>query len=178
MAPTLRCGPLSPTRLQRKKILYTPGISGIRGLHIIQSDQHATKRLSVPANPQRIYVLWDPAESPVDSVLCHMHFVSGDGVLGETAEDASGTRPVLRILSCGTRPGRVRGRFSLHASTLCGCDGVAVSTRGGRVYHAREVISTLPLGTLQRRHTQLFDPPLGEQDTGEHSHNSLWSNVP
>eukprot|EP00661_Eupelagonemidae_sp_cell13_P013612 gene13612-biopygen11084 len=31
---------------------------------------------------------------------------------GETAEDASGTRPFLQILLCGTRPGRARSRFS------------------------------------------------------------------
>eukprot|EP00661_Eupelagonemidae_sp_cell13_P023447 gene23447-biopygen4333 len=37
--------------------------------------------------------------------------IPGRYFLGETAEDASGTRPFLQILSCGTRPGRVR---SLH----------------------------------------------------------------
>eukprot|EP00661_Eupelagonemidae_sp_cell13_P011947 gene11947-biopygen1873 len=31
---------------------------------------------------------------------------------GEAAEDASGTRLFHQILSCGTRPGRVRSRFS------------------------------------------------------------------
>eukprot|EP00661_Eupelagonemidae_sp_cell13_P022840 gene22840-biopygen16291 len=37
--------------------------------------------------------------------------IPGASFQGETAEDASGTRP-LQILSCGTRPGLVRGRFS------------------------------------------------------------------
>eukprot|EP00661_Eupelagonemidae_sp_cell13_P018073 gene18073-biopygen23398 len=39
--------------------------------------------------------------------------------LGETAEDASGTRPFLQNISCGTRPGRVRGRFSQYQVHKC-----------------------------------------------------------
>jgi len=41
-----------------------------------------------------------------------------------------------------------------------GCEGVTVTTRDGRVLSAEQVISTLPLGVLQRRHASLFDPPL------------------
>jgi hypothetical protein len=41
------------------------------------------------------------------------------------------------------------------------CHGVVVVTDDGRTFHARqEVISTLPLGVLQRKHAELFDPPL------------------
>ena len=40
------------------------------------------------------------------------------------------------------------------------CAGVVVSTRDGRAYKATEVISTLPLGVLQRRHREIFEPPL------------------
>ena len=43
---------------------------------------------------------------------------------------------------------------------LANCSGVQVSTKDGRTFKAREVISTLPLGVLQRRHNSLFDPPL------------------
>eukprot|EP00661_Eupelagonemidae_sp_cell13_P007312 gene7312-biopygen16542 len=45
---------------------------------------------------------------------------------GETAEDASGTRPFLQTLSCGTRPGRVRSRFS---QTLLGWASSARTVR-------------------------------------------------
>eukprot|EP00661_Eupelagonemidae_sp_cell13_P020149 gene20149-biopygen10091 len=55
-------------------------------------------------------------------------------LLGETAEDASGMCPFLRILSYGTRPGRVRSRFSLWEKRL-GCPGrsrgVAADARVG-----------------------------------------------
>lgn len=40
------------------------------------------------------------------------------------------------------------------------CSGVLVSTRDERMYKAREVISTLPLGVLQRRHREIFEPAL------------------
>jgi len=40
------------------------------------------------------------------------------------------------------------------------CSGVTVATSDGRIFAAQQVISTLPLGVLQRKHTQLFDPPL------------------
>eukprot|EP00661_Eupelagonemidae_sp_cell13_P023801 gene23801-biopygen22337 len=38
--------------------------------------------------------------------------ITGVTTEGETAEDASGTRPFPQILTRGTRPGRVRCRFS------------------------------------------------------------------
>ena len=42
-----------------------------------------------------------------------------------------------------------------------GVGGVTVTTQDGRTFHARhQVISTLPLGVLQRKHAQLFSPPL------------------
>jgi len=40
------------------------------------------------------------------------------------------------------------------------CNGTSVMTQDGRVFQANEVISTLPLGVLQRKKQQLFDPPL------------------
>jgi len=40
------------------------------------------------------------------------------------------------------------------------CEGVTVTTQDSRRFHAQQVISTLPLGVLQRNHSQLFDPPL------------------
>eukprot|EP00661_Eupelagonemidae_sp_cell13_P024558 gene24558-biopygen17927 len=46
---------------------------------------------------------------------------SPGGTEGETAEDAFGTRPFLQTLSCGTRPGRARGRFSQQEP--CGLGG-------------------------------------------------------
>lgn len=42
-------------------------------------------------------------------------------------------------------------------------DGVSVSTRDGRIFQGSEVISTLPLGVLQRRHSELFSPPLSKK---------------
>lgn len=39
-----------------------------------------------------------------------------------------------------------------------GC--AVVTTENGRVFHAKEVISTIPLGVLQRHHDKLFTPPL------------------
>ena len=42
-----------------------------------------------------------------------------------------------------------------------GCDGVSVSTKDGRTFTAKhEVFSTLPLGVLQRKHREIFDPEL------------------
>ena len=43
------------------------------------------------------------------------------------------------------------------------CSGVAVSTKDGRMFQAQQVISTLPLGVLQRNHTTMFEPPLPEK---------------
>ena len=41
------------------------------------------------------------------------------------------------------------------------CDGVTLTTRDGRSFFAREeVILTLPLGVLQRKHASLFEPSL------------------
>ena len=40
------------------------------------------------------------------------------------------------------------------------CGGVYVSTRDGQQYKATEVISTLPLGVLQRHHREIFSPPM------------------
>ena len=40
------------------------------------------------------------------------------------------------------------------------CEGVYVSTRDGQQYKATEVISTLPLGVLQRHHREIFSPPM------------------
>ena len=47
------------------------------------------------------------------------------------------------------------------------CDGVVVSTRDGQVYKATEVISTLPLGVLQRNHRKIFDPPMPDKQVGD-----------
>ena len=44
-----------------------------------------------------------------------------------------------------------------------GCAGVTVRTGDGRAFGASQVISTLPLGVLQRRHLQIFAPPLPEK---------------
>eukprot|EP00908_Phaeocystis_cordata_P007712 Transcript_18364.p1 GENE.Transcript_18364~~Transcript_18364.p1 ORF type:complete len:308 (+),score=138.16 Transcript_18364:748-1671(+) len=44
-----------------------------------------------------------------------------------------------------------------------GCAGVTVRTGDGRAFGASQVISTLPLGVLQRRHQQIFAPPLPEK---------------
>ena len=43
------------------------------------------------------------------------------------------------------------------------CDAATVTTSDGRSFTAREVISTLPLGVLQRKHASLFDPPLPQK---------------
>ena len=41
-----------------------------------------------------------------------------------------------------------------------GCDGVTLATADGRTFRAQQAISTLPLGVLQRKQQQLFEPPL------------------
>lgn len=43
------------------------------------------------------------------------------------------------------------------------CNGVLVTTENGRTVQAREVISTLPLGVLQRQHHELFEPKLPQK---------------
>ena len=43
------------------------------------------------------------------------------------------------------------------------CDGVVVATAHNRVFKATEVISTLPLGVLQRHHRSIFEPPMPEK---------------
>ena len=44
-----------------------------------------------------------------------------------------------------------------------GCDGVKVSTKDGQTFGAQEVISTLPLGVLQRHHKDIFEPSLPQK---------------
>eukprot|EP00661_Eupelagonemidae_sp_cell13_P012383 gene12383-biopygen410 len=62
------------------------------------------------------WTLWAPLCNPscvwLPDIADHVDGHPSQTQRGETAEDASGTRPFLQILSCGTRPGRVRGRFS------------------------------------------------------------------
>ena len=63
-------------------------------------------------------------------------------------------------------PGDPRVIFGAEVTSMSyGADtchsGVLLATKDGRSYIARhEVISTIPLGVLQRKHQQLFDPPL------------------
>jgi monoamine oxidase len=49
------------------------------------------------------------------------------------------------------------------AGQPCAVAPVVVTTEDGRVYHAQHVISTLPLGVLQRHHETLFTPSLPDQ---------------
>jgi len=44
-----------------------------------------------------------------------------------------------------------------------GTDGVRVSTKDGRTFQGSQVISTLPVGVMQRRHKELFSPPLSKK---------------
>jgi hypothetical protein len=53
------------------------------------------------------------------------------------------------------------------------CDGVNVSTRGGQTFRARQVVFTLPLGVLQRRHHDLFAPPLPKEKVQVLEHDGL-----
>ncbi|KAL1524158.1 hypothetical protein AB1Y20_019067 [Prymnesium parvum] len=58
-------------------------------------------------------------------------------------------------------PGDPRVRLNAAVTSIkYGCGGVVVRTHDGREHSAGQVISTLPLGVLQRNHQALFDPPL------------------
>jgi monoamine oxidase len=58
-------------------------------------------------------------------------------------------------------PGDSRVVFGAFVSKIAyDCDGATLTTRDGRSFSAKEVISTLPLGVLQRKHADLFEPPL------------------
>eukprot|EP00661_Eupelagonemidae_sp_cell13_P013508 gene13508-biopygen20038 len=71
-------------------------------------------------------------------------------ILGEPAEDASGTRPFLQNLSCGTRPGRVRGRFSLYSNKSKKPFGVNGRMQGWGEWGVPETRLHRPTGVCDR----------------------------
>lgn len=55
---------------------------------------------------------------------------------------------------------------------------VKVTSKDGRVFHAKAVISALPLGVLQHNHASLFVPPLPEKQVAALTHDSaIMSNL-
>eukprot|EP00746_Dinoflagellata_sp_MGD_P010152 gnl/MRDRNA2_/MRDRNA2_120884_c0_seq1.p1 gnl/MRDRNA2_/MRDRNA2_120884_c0~~gnl/MRDRNA2_/MRDRNA2_120884_c0_seq1.p1 ORF type:complete len:550 (-),score=89.79 gnl/MRDRNA2_/MRDRNA2_120884_c0_seq1:103-1539(-) len=51
--------------------------------------------------------------------------------------------------------------FNAHVIKIAwDCGGVKVSTKDGQTFGAKEVISTLPLGVLQKKHKDIFEPNL------------------
>lgn len=74
----------------------------------------------------------------------------------------------------GGAPALDQGRLLLNTTVArveytCG-GGATVHASDGRTWHARHVISTLPLGVLQRRGQELFTPPIGDAQRA-----ALWS---
>eukprot|EP01046_Picozoa_sp_COSAG06_P000797 COSAG06_NODE_23_length_33072_cov_44.622327_15_plen_593_part_00 len=58
-------------------------------------------------------------------------------------------------------PGDPRVLFNATAATVnYDCEGVEVSTADGRIFRAKQVISTLPLGVLHHHHKEIFHPPI------------------
>ena len=72
-------------------------------------------------------------------------------------------RGYAHLLDAMVRDTVPQGDSRVHLSTEVtkveyDCDGVVVTTREGQLYKATEVISTLPLGVLQRNHRKIFKP--------------------
>jgi monoamine oxidase len=58
-------------------------------------------------------------------------------------------------------PGDVRIQFGAFVTHIeYSCSGVTVTTKDGRMFKAKQVISTLPVGVLQQKHASLFSPPV------------------
>eukprot|EP00661_Eupelagonemidae_sp_cell13_P008737 gene8737-biopygen9190 len=73
--------------------------------------------------------------------------------MGETAEDASGTRPFLQMPSCGPRPVRVRCRFPL---SVLGREYTTEYGQGG-------------LGGVRRSHRPPLLPAAGKSNSGHNA---------
>jgi monoamine oxidase len=77
-------------------------------------------------------------------------------------QDPRGYAKVLdHMVKDSVPPGDSRVIFGQFVSNIAyNTKGVTVTTKGGKTYTANEVITTIPLGALQRNHGALFSPAL------------------
>eukprot|EP00661_Eupelagonemidae_sp_cell13_P008031 gene8031-biopygen22587 len=97
--------------------------------------------------------------------------------LGQTAEDASGTRPFLQILSSGARQGRVRSRFSLGAERRASHTRAPVGRNGtARVRSASVSLRGRPRPARARCRFPLCPSPVGGRGARRDVGFTLFSN--
>ena len=77
-------------------------------------------------------------------------------------QNPRGYAALLDLMVADTLPdGDPRVVFNARVAHIAyDCGGVNVTLSDGSVHRAREVISTLPLGVLQRHHADMFTPPI------------------
>eukprot|EP00661_Eupelagonemidae_sp_cell13_P025879 gene25879-biopygen19528 len=68
------------------------------------------------------------------------HWENGSG----RVRDASGTRPFPQVLSCGTRPGRVRNASAVAQEHRAGPDGIQLKTVTGRALGPEPLFPGVP----------------------------------
>lgn len=79
--------------------------------------------------------------------------------------DQQSTRGFARLLDALVGESSLPSHFQFHAHVErieYGNEFVSVSTKS-RTFQAHQVISTIPLGVLQRQHKELFSPPLSNE---------------
>ena len=97
-----------------------------------------------PDGPDPTYVWWGPND----------HFVID--------QNPRGFAHLVDAMVKDTVPkGDPRIQFGTHVTHIeYSCSGVVVTTKDGRTFKAKQVISTLPVGVLQRQYATLFSPPV------------------